>query len=76
MGYRDNSQTTEGNADRAKAQVEPLVCRPSQACVKLQVGKTKMAELIRTGAVESVLIGKTRLVTIRSIEALLYGKAA
>lgn len=50
--------------------------RPDEARVRLRVGKTKMAKMIREGVVESVLIGRTRIVTRRSIEALLFGQKA
>ncbi|WP_374527268.1 hypothetical protein [Novosphingobium sp.] len=50
--------------------------RPDEARARLRVGKTKMAEMIREGVVESVLIGRTRIVTRRSIEALLFGQQA
>jgi len=56
--------------------VEPLGYRPADACVMLGIGQTKMKELIREGRVESVKIGRSRIVTARSIKELLYGEAA
>jgi len=45
-------------------------------CEMLGIGPTKAAELIRTKAVESVLIGKTRLISVKSIQALFDNQAA
>ena len=50
--------------------------RVPQMCEMLGIGPTKAAELIRTNAVESVLLGKTRLISVRSIKALIPGEAA
>lgn len=50
--------------------------RVPEMCQMLGIGPTKAAELIRTGAVESVLLGKTRLISVRSIHALIHGQAA
>lgn len=54
---------------------DALTVRIPQMCSMLNIGPTKAAELIRTGAVESVLLGKTRLVKVSSILALV-GEAA
>jgi hypothetical protein len=50
--------------------------RMPQMCAMLGIGPTKAAELIRTKAVESTLLGKTRLISVRSIKALIPGEAA
>lgn len=50
--------------------------RIPQMCEMLGIGTTKAAELIRSGAVESRLIGKTRIITVRSIIAIAHGEAA
>lgn len=50
--------------------------RIPQMCEMLGIGQTKGYELVRTGRVESVLIGKTRLVSVRSIRALFNDQAA
>ena len=42
----------------------------------LGIGKTKTFALIKSGKLESVKIGSSRIVTMRSINALLYGEAA
>lgn len=53
-----------------------VTVRLPQMMEMLSIGQTKAQELIRTGAVESFLIGKTRLITVRSILALAHGEAA
>lgn len=50
--------------------------RVPEMCEMLGIGPTKANELIRSGAVDSVLLGKTRLVSVDSIRALISGKAA
>ena len=55
---------------------DAVTVRIQQACEMLNIGQTKCNELIRTGALESFLLGKTRLITVRSIHALAHGKAA
>jgi excisionase family DNA binding protein len=50
--------------------------RLPQLCEMLSIGETKARELIRDGRVESVKLGKTRLISVRSIEALIHGEAA
>jgi hypothetical protein len=53
-----------------------IAVRPKQAADLIGVGPTKMAELIREGLVESRLVGKTRLITMRSLQALAHGEEA
>jgi len=53
-----------------------VTVRLPQLCEMLNVGPTKAQELIREGKVESFKVGKTRLITVRSIHALAHGKAA
>ena len=53
-----------------------VAVRLPQMCEMLNIGPTKGQELIRTKRVESTLVGKTRLITVRSILALAHGEAA
>lgn len=53
-----------------------VTVRLPQMCEMLSIGATKGQEIIRDGKVESFLIGKTRLITVRSILALAHGEAA
>jgi len=50
--------------------------RLPEMCRMLGIKQTKAHELIRTGAVKSTLLGKTRLISVRSIIALVEGEAA
>lgn len=50
--------------------------RVPQMCEMLGIGPTKAAELIKSGAVDSVLIGKTRLISVASIKALFDHRVA
>lgn len=71
------SPAKPSQARKAKPVPENAVSvRLPQMCEMLGIGMTKGQELIRTGAVESTLIGKTRLISVRSIEALVNGQAA
>ncbi|GGB87830.1 hypothetical protein GCM10011494_02710 [Novosphingobium endophyticum] len=71
------SPAKPSKARRAKPISENAVSvRLPQMAEMLGIGLTKAAELVRTGAVESTLIGKTRLISVRSIEALVHGEAA
>lgn len=45
-------------------------------CEMLGIGLSKGNKLVKEGAVQSTLIGKTRLISVRSIEALINGEAA
>jgi hypothetical protein len=45
-------------------------------CEMLGISISKGQKLLREGAVQSTLIGKTRLISVRSIEALVNGEAA
>lgn len=49
----------------------PIGYRPKQAQQLIGVGKTKLAEMIRTGQVESVLIGRTRIIKAASLHRLI-----
>ena len=49
----------------------PLAVRVKTACRLLEIGPTKMWELIRDGHVQTINIGRRRLVTYASLEALL-----
>lgn len=82
MSNPSNTVTSIRPAAQAKARkTKPIPpnavsVRLPQMCEMLGIGATKAAELIRTGAVESRLIGKTRIISVRSIIALAHGEAA
>lgn len=54
----------------------PISVRKPEMMTLLGIGATKADELIRTGAVRSVKLGKTRLISMESIKALIEGQAA
>lgn len=53
----------------------PIAVRTPQMAEMLGIGLTKANELVKTGAVESRLLGRTRIISVRSIRALI-GEAA
>lgn len=69
---RASAGTTKAPARRQPRSIpeNAVSVRVPEMCAMLGVGPTKGAELIRTGAVKSVLIGRTRLVNVASIRAL------
>lgn len=56
-----------GNAREA---VRPLLESIPKTAQRLDIGRTKTYELIKTGRLESVKIGKRRLVVVASTERL------
>lgn len=71
---------TEKKERRTKVRPVPahaVSVRKPEMMQMLGIGSTKADELIKSGKVESVLIGRTRLISVRSIEALFSnGRAA
>ncbi len=53
-----------------------IAVRHAQMCEMLGIGPTKGYELIRDNVVESTVIGKTRLISVRSIRRLIEGEVA
>lgn len=56
-----------GIAGRADNHLEPLAVSPRQACVLLNIGVTRLYELLRGGELESYLDGRARRITMDSI---------
>jgi excisionase family DNA binding protein len=52
---------------RAVAFEAPLVASPNQAMSAIQVSRKKLYELIKTGELESYTEGKSRRITVKSI---------
>lgn len=50
--------------------MQPILCSQAEAWTMLAIGKTKGAELIASGQLETVRIGARRLVRITSVERL------
>ena len=47
----------------------PLVVRPAQACAMLNIGLTRCYELMNAGKLQSFKDGKSRKITVASIQA-------
>ncbi|MBS0505148.1 MAG: helix-turn-helix domain-containing protein [Proteobacteria bacterium] len=52
-------------------QIEPISVRIREACRLTGVGRSKLYELIASGEVETVKIGRITLVPMRSLRALI-----
>ncbi|WP_339156570.1 helix-turn-helix domain-containing protein [Actinomadura luteofluorescens] len=46
---------------------EPLLWKPEQAAVKLGIGRTKVYDLMRSGALRSVRLGGSRRIPARAL---------
>lgn len=70
---------TKKKERRAKVRPVPahaVSVRKPEMMQMLGIGSTKADELIKSGKVKSVLIGRTRLISVESIRDLLNSKAA
>lgn len=56
--------------------MQPIAVSINDACAMLSVGRTKMYELMNTGRVTSVKLGKRNLVRVSSLHALIEELAA
>lgn len=50
---------------------DPLLLTTAEACRVINVGKTKLFELLRNGELESVRIGSARLIPVDACHALI-----
>jgi len=60
----------------ASAGALPIVVKPKAACLMLSCGIVRLYELLNTGQLESFLDGRSRKITVRSIEAYVARKLA
>ena len=56
--------------------MEPVLCSLEDAGKALNLGRTKIYEMLADGTLESVRIGRRRLVRVASVHALAGAKAA
>jgi excisionase family DNA binding protein len=56
--------------------MEAVLCSISDAAKALGLGRSKLYELIAEHRLETVTIGRRRLVRVESVRALAMGKAA
>ena len=61
---------------RSHHTMEPMLFSIIDAAAALNIGRSKLYELISEGAIETVTIGRRRLVRVDSVRALAMGKAA
>jgi excisionase family DNA binding protein len=72
---KENEAATEEGAAKAPAkrpgiQPQPLYLRPSKAAKLLDIGRSKMYELIQAGEVRAIVIGGNLRIPMSEIEAL------
>lgn len=68
----DKSKTSEA----LSSQNGPLALSPTEAARRMGVGRTFLYELIGSGALKTVKLGKRRLITMRAIEECLAAHEA
>src|SRR5262249_4315805 len=56
--------------------LEPLAVTPRQACMLLQIGNTRLYQLIGTGELETYREGRARRITMQSIRNRVAGLLA
>lgn len=56
--------------------MEPMLCSIQEAAKMLGLGRSKTWELVQSGALQTLAIGRRRLVRIDSIRAFANGEAA
>jgi excisionase family DNA binding protein len=56
--------------------LQPMLCSITDAAKALGLGRSKLYELIAEGRLETVTIGRRRLVRVESVRALALGEAA
>lgn len=59
-----------------KSEIDPLLCSVAQATRILGIGRSKCYEMIGSGQLCTVVIGRRRLVRLDSVRALALGEAA
>jgi excisionase family DNA binding protein len=56
--------------------LEPLLCSIPEGARALGLGRSKIYELIGSGQIETVTIGRRRLIRVASIKSLAQAEAA
>lgn len=73
---REGSKAKPATKTNKPVPADAVSVRLPKMCEILGISETKAKELIRTNKVHSVKLGQTRLISLRSIEALINGQAA
>ena len=72
MSHRAAHMDMSSSAARAAIPFEErLTCSVAEACTAVGLSRSKIYELISGGAVETVMIGRRRLVRVPSLKRLL-----
>ena len=72
MSYRAAHMDMPSSVARAAIPFEErLTCSVAEACTAVGLSRSKIYELISDGAVETVMIGRRRLVRVPSLKRLL-----
>lgn len=74
----DNVTEIQGQKARKTREVPPnaLSYRPFELPELLGIGKTKLFEMIKSGEIASVKLGRTRIIPADAVKALLDRQAA
>jgi excisionase family DNA binding protein len=54
----------------------PLLVSPREACRLLSIGLTRLYEILNTGELDSVLIGRSRRISVASIHSFVQRQIA
>ena len=65
----------EGYNMNNQEELKPLAVPVDTGCYLIGVGRTKMYELINKGCIQTITIGRRRLITYASLESLANGGA-
>ena len=57
----------------ASGEIEPVLLRPAEVAAALGVGRTAVFELMRTGELRSVKIGKSRRIPTEAVREFVVG---
>jgi excisionase family DNA binding protein len=69
-------RTATLRGDHPNAVIAPLAVKPRLACQMLSCGTTRLYELLGVGELEHYRDGRSRLITVASIEAYVARKIA
>lgn len=62
---------TQKRSGKDLSDIQPVGYRPAQVEKMLNLGRSKTNQLIRSGELKSILVGKSRIVLASSIQAML-----
>ena len=71
--FRRSPCVSRSNAKPSDGDTRPLLVTVDKACLLLSIGRTRLYELLGDRKLESILIGRRRLIKFSSIEHLISG---